>query len=71
MAVEVTYVERPTAPQALLPFLGLYVVALSDGHPVWDGQLIAISDRVHIRKYSGEIAEFILSETIFKCVREK
>jgi hypothetical protein len=63
VAMEVTYIECPDALD-LLPFMGLHVVALSDGQP-------GISGKAHIRKYSGEIAEFPLGETVFKCVRDK
>ncbi|SEB60190.1 hypothetical protein [Streptomyces melanosporofaciens] len=69
VATDVTYFECPGALD-LLPFMGLHVVALLDGQLVWGGQLIAISDKAHIRKYTGEIAEFPLRETVFKCVRE-
>lgn len=70
MVMEVTYIEYPDALD-LLPFMGLHLVVLSDGQPVWGGRLIAISDKAHIRKYSGEIAEFPLGETVFKCVRDR
>ncbi|MFF1679471.1 hypothetical protein ACFVYG_25990 [Streptomyces sp. NPDC058256] len=70
MIMDVTYLECPDTLD-LLPFMGLHLVALSDGRPVWGGQLIGVSDQAHIRKYSGEIAEFPLGETVFICVREK
>ncbi|GAA0505203.1 MULTISPECIES: hypothetical protein [Streptomyces] len=69
MTVNVTYLEYPDGLD-LLPFMGLHLVALFDGRPVWGGQLIAISDKAHIRKNTGEIAEFPLSGTVFKAVRE-
>lgn len=62
-----TYLEYPTA-QDLLPFMGLHVVALPADRPPWGGTLIGISDKAHIRKGSGQIAEFPLDETVFKCV---
>ncbi len=71
VALKVTYIERPTDPLQLLPFMGLHLIALRDGLPDWGGQLIAITDKAHIRKYSGEIAEFSLTETVFKCVQAK
>lgn len=69
MTTDVTYLEFPDALD-LLPFMGLHLVALLDGQQVWTGQLIALSDKAHIRKNTGEIAEFPLGGTVFKCVWE-
>ncbi|MFJ6901541.1 hypothetical protein [Streptomyces hokutonensis] len=68
--MEHTYLEYPTA-QDLLPFMGLHVVALPADRPLWGGTLIGISDKAHIRKESGQIAEFPLDETVFKCMRNE
>ncbi|WP_413116214.1 hypothetical protein ACK1X7_36890 [Streptomyces sp. CY1] len=69
MTTNVTYLECPDALD-LLPFMGMHLVVLFDGQPVWGGQLIAISDKAHVRKYTGEIAEFPLGKTVFKAVWE-
>ena len=68
--MEDTYLEYPTV-QDLLPFMGLHVVAVPADRPPWGGTLIGISDKAHIRNESGQIAEFPLDETVFKCVRSE
>jgi len=68
--MEHAYLEYPTA-QDLLPFMGLRVVALPADRPPWGGTLIGISNKAHIRNESGQIAEFLLGETVFKCFRDE